>query len=170
MSPVSQTGPTTSIGARSAPGRRLGDRHDVVPGLVHRRADQVVHAGVEDQEVAALALLDVDDAGEQHAGVAGDQPPGLDLDLAAEVADGAADHLAVVERQRRRLVGAAVGDAEAAAEVEPADGVAVGAQRAGQRGDLAEGGLVGGELGELAADVDVDADDLDARAARAASA
>ena len=74
--------------------------------------------------------------------------------------------LAVVEGERRRLVRAAVGDAEAAAEVEAADGVAVGAERLRQLGDLGEGGLVGGEVGQLAADVHVDADHFDAREPR----
>ena len=67
--------------------------------------------------------------GEQDAGVAGDQPPGLDVDLAAEMPDGAPHHLAVVDRQGRSLVRSPVGDAEPAAEIEPADVVAVGAQR-----------------------------------------
>ena len=65
---------------------------------------------------------------DEDARVARDQAARLDLDLAAEVADGALDERAVVERQRRRLVRAGVGDAEAAAEIEPADVVAFGAQ------------------------------------------
>ncbi len=76
--------------------------------------------------------------------------------------DRAPHHFAVVGRQRRRLVCAArIGDAQAAAEVEPADVVPVGAQREGQLGDLAVGRGEGLQRGELRADVDVDADDLD---------
>jgi hypothetical protein len=128
VSPVSQTGPTMSKGHLIHTGRGFDHRDDIVPRAIHRGTDQVVHRRVEDQEIAPLALLDVDDAGHQQPRIAGDQAPGLDLDLDVQIADGAADDLAVFQRQGRRGVRPFVGNAEPAAEVEPADVVTVGAQ------------------------------------------
>ncbi len=137
-----------------------------MPGVVHGGPDEVVHRRVEDQELAPLALLGVDDPRHHQPGIADDQAAWLDGDLAAEMPDRALDQRPVVEGQRRRLVRAPVGDAQPAPEVEPPDGVAVGAQRLRQLGDLCERRLEGRQLGQLRADMHVDADHLDAGQAR----
>ena len=90
-------------------------------GVVERRADEVVHRRVDDDEILALAALDVDDRGHQHAGVADDEAPRLENDLAAEAAGAARDDFRVTLGARRRIVVEAIGDAEAAAEVDMVD-------------------------------------------------
>jgi hypothetical protein len=88
------------------------------PGLVHRRAHQVVHRRVDDAEVLR-AGLEVQHLGQQHAGIADQRAAGLEQQLAVAVA-ARVDALRAAgrpaRRRRRRLVG--VGDAQAAAEVE----------------------------------------------------
>ena len=54
-------------------------------GFVQRRADQIVHRGVDDDEVLGLALLHIDDAGNQDAGIADDHPARLEHQRAAEI-------------------------------------------------------------------------------------
>src|SRR5690606_40470385 len=85
----------------------------------------------------------------------------LDLDLAAKMTNGAPDHLAIVEGQWRCLVGAPVGNAETAAQIETPDLVAVGTQHLGKFRELAEGLLEGSKRRELAADMDIDPHNLD---------
>ena len=55
--------------------------HDLVVAFVKRGPDQVVHAGVDDLEGLGGALLFVEAAGQQHAGVADDETAGLQQDL-----------------------------------------------------------------------------------------
>ena len=163
MSPDSQTGPTTSKVSVPEAGFRLDDRHDVMPRVIHRGANEVVHRRVEYEEAAPLARLDVDHRGDQQARVPGDEAARLDLDLAAQMPDGTLDHLPVVERQRRRLVGTHVRDAEPAAEIDPADVMARSPQFRHQIGDLRERRLERRQRRELAADVHVDANNVDPR-------
>ncbi len=88
-------------------------------GLVHRRPDQVVHRRVQHQEPPPLRpLVHVDHPRQQHAGVGGDHPAGLEGQLHAQPAHRLGDHRRVVGR-RRRVGLVEVGHAEAAAEVEP---------------------------------------------------
>ena len=136
--------------------------------LVQRRADQVVHAGVDDDEVLGLAALEVEHARDQDAGIADEQPAGLEDQRAAEIAGRALDHRRIGVRMRRRIVVLAIGNAEAAAEIDMRDGVAVGAQRAHEIGQQREGVVERLQLGDLAADMHVDAGDLDARQLRGA--
>jgi hypothetical protein len=65
--------------------RRLADRQDVVMGFVQCRTYQVVHRGVDDDEVLRLARLHIDDAGHEDAGIADDHPPRLEHQRAAEI-------------------------------------------------------------------------------------
>src|SRR5581483_1333967 len=58
---------------------RLLDGHDFVIGVVERRADEVVHRRIHDDEFSADARLHVDDAGQQHPGIADDAATGLQL-------------------------------------------------------------------------------------------
>ena len=64
-------------------------------GVVERRADEIVHAGVDDDEILGLAVLHIDDARHQNAGVADDEPPRLEHQLAAEPREMPAHDLAV---------------------------------------------------------------------------
>ena len=75
----------------------------------------------------------------------------------------ARDDLGVALGRRRRLVVEAIGNAEAAAEIDMVDRVAVGAQRADEIGEQREGVVERLQVGDLRADVHVDAVDLDAR-------
>src|SRR5690606_17676040 len=134
--------------------------NDVMPCIIKCGTQEIVHGGVNDQEIAPLSLLQVDHARKQHSRVAGDQSPGLDLDLAAKMTNGAPDHLAIVEGQWRCLVGAPVGNAETAAQIETPDLVAVGTQHLGKFRELAEGLLEGSKRRELAADMDIDPHNL----------
>ncbi len=56
-----------------------------------------------------------------------------------------------------RILALAIGDAEAAADVDMADVVAVGAQRRDEIGGEAEGVVERRKIGDLRADMDVDA-------------
>ena len=53
--------------------------------LVQRRADQIVHRGVDDDEVLAVAVLHIDHAGDQDAGIADDHAARLEHQRAAEI-------------------------------------------------------------------------------------
>src|SRR5690606_38404792 len=101
------------------------------------------------------ALL-VDHARDEDARIADDEAARLAGDLAAEMADRALDHRRIFIWMRRNIVVAAIGNAEAAAKVDAADGVSFRAQVGHHLGDTAEGGFKGFERGQLAADMDVD--------------
>ena len=58
-------------------------REDLVPGVVERRAQQVVHRSIDDCKVSCLPAFKVFDAGEQHAGVAHQRAAGFDEECAA---------------------------------------------------------------------------------------
>ena len=73
----------------------------------------------------------VDDARNQNSGIAGDHPPRLEHQLAAEIAQGPLDHRRIFIGMRRHVIGAAIGHAQAAAEVEMADVMASAAQGRG---------------------------------------
>ena len=53
------------------------DRDDILPGLVQRRPQQVVHGAVDDGEAAALGVLQVLHAGQEDPGVGGNRAPRL---------------------------------------------------------------------------------------------
>ena len=76
-------------------------------------------------------------------------------------------HHAGIGLDRRRLL-VAIGDAEATAHVEPLQRMPLGGEAAIERGQPLEGGAVGGEVGQLRADVDGQAHQLDARQVAAA--
>ena len=49
-------------------------RLDRMPGVVERGPEEVVHRRVDDREIVTGSGLEVDDAGQQHAGVADEEP------------------------------------------------------------------------------------------------
>ena len=132
-------------------------------GVVERRPDQVVHRRVDDQEVLRVAFLHEDHFRDEDAGIADDQPARLEHHLQAELGDVLAHDFGIGIGQGRRAVVDAVGDAEATAEIDMVDGVAVGAQRADQFSQQRERVVEGLQFGDLATDMGVDAGDLDAR-------
>ena len=119
-SPDSQTGPTTSAMIRGAPAAGSAHRADVVVRVVERRADEIVHPGIDDDEGLGLAALHVEHARDQDAGIADDEAARLEDQPAAEPARRALDHGRIGVRVGRRLVVLAVGNAEAAAEIDVA--------------------------------------------------
>src|SRR6185436_2148169 len=58
----------------------FADRNDFVIGIVKGWADQVVHGGIHDDEILFAGAFHVLDAGDEDAGVAGDETAGLDED------------------------------------------------------------------------------------------
>ena len=140
---------------------RFLDRHDIVMGVVERGTDQIVHAGVENEEMFAFALLGVDHARHQHPGIGGDHPSRLEDQPHVDVLRQSGDHGAVGDRFRRRRVVGTVRHCQSAAQIEARDGVSVAAQLADELDQARERRLEGGKLRDLAADMDVDADDLD---------
>ena len=145
---------------RGAPGGRLAHRPDVVMRLIERRPDQIVHRGVDDDEILGLAALQIEHARDEDAGIADDQPARLEDQRAAEPARRALDDRGIGVRIGRRLVVLAIGNAEPAAEIDMLDGVAVGTQRADEFGQQREGVVERLQIGDLAADMHVDAGDL----------
>ncbi len=56
-------------------------RLDRVPRVVERGPEEVVHRRIDDREVVRGARLQVHDARQQHAGVADQEPAGLEQQL-----------------------------------------------------------------------------------------
>ena len=138
-----------------------------MPGLVHGRAHQVVHRGVDDCEVPVAVALEHLDAGQQQAGVADHGPSEFEEHLGAlrrrqaalddpgiDALEDRGEHRAA---RRRRLV--AVGDAQAAAQIEMPDDDALGGKLVGQVEDAVECREEGLDFGDLRADMAVDAFD-----------
>ena len=67
-----------------------GDRNDAVPGIVQRRADQIVHGGIQYHESATLRLLHQNNGSEQQTRRP-DQPAArLDHHANVQIVQGAA--------------------------------------------------------------------------------
>lgn len=56
-------------------------------GVVERGAEEIVHARVDDDEGLGLAMLQIDHARDQHAGVADDEAARLQHQLAVQGAE-----------------------------------------------------------------------------------
>ncbi len=63
----------------------MAHRLDVVMRLVERRADQIVHRRIDDDE-ALVAFLHILDRGDEDAGIAHDQPARLEHQFDTELA------------------------------------------------------------------------------------
>ena len=114
--------------------RVRGDGPDAVEGVVHGRADEVVHGGVLDDEPLAALPFDVDHAAHKQAGVADDRASRLQRQPAPRFHHRRDDNVGVVA-DGGRLAGAVI-EAEAAAEVDPVGVVALVPQVADQRDGL----------------------------------
>ena len=125
--------------------------------VVKRRAHQIVHGRVDNDEGFGLAPLHEKDARHENAGVAGDQPSRLEDQLAVERRKPCLDNLRIALRViALRIFPRRVRNAETAAEIDMIEGMAVGAQHADKIGDHSEGGIEWGEVGNLRTDVDID--------------
>ncbi len=109
-----------------------------------------------------LALFHIDDARDEYPGIGGDQPPRLEDEIDIEAARQPRHDCAIGGRIRRRRIVETIGHAKSAAEIGAGDGMAVFAEHADQFDHPREGRLERRKLGDLAADMDVDADDCDA--------
>src|SRR5205085_9305436 len=97
-----------------------------------RRADQIIHCGINDDELLAAASLSVKDAGQKDAGVSRDIPSWLQRD-AVRLALEQRQQCASVLGDRQRLVRVFVIDGKTAAHVEPFNFVASRSQPIDQR-------------------------------------
>ena len=91
------------------------DRHDVLPGRIQARADQVVHGAVDDGEVLVFGGLEEQHLGDKDAGVSGNGPARFDVhrQVAGDVLE---QGLHVIDRRRWRFL--VVGDAQATAQIQ----------------------------------------------------
>ena len=118
-------------------------RNNFVMCLIKRRADEVVHACIEDDEVFLAVLLYVEHAGEERSGLGDEKTSGLEEELDSfESADGLfegggvlLDFFFGMERERR-----VVFDAESSACVEEPDGQPIFAKQLNESRYAAGGG------------------------------
>ncbi len=129
--------------------------------FIERRADQIVHRGIDDDEILGLARLHIDDARDKDAGIADDHPSRFEHQRAAEIVRHPLDHRGIGRRQRRCFPVHVIGNAEPAAEIDMRDIVAVGAQRPHEFGQNPERGFHLGQISDLAADMHVGAGHFD---------
>jgi hypothetical protein len=111
--------------------------------------------------------LEILHAGQQHTGIAGNGATGLQDDLIAALAEPLAERLRIGGRLRRLLVG--VADAEPAAQVQVCDLDALLVQPVGQGQHPIQGIEEGRKVGQLRADMAIDADHAQLRHGRRAS-
>src|SRR6185312_2434689 len=99
-----------------------------------------------------FSVLHEQNARYENARIADDQSAWFEDQPAIEVARGTLDDLGVFVRMRRWLVVVAVWNAEPAAEIDVANGMAVATQRAHEIGEKLERVSERIEIGDLAAD------------------
>ncbi len=105
---------------------RLLHRKDLVVGLVEGGADEVVHAGVGDDEGLGAVLFHVEDGGEEGAGLGYEEAARLEEEMEAEGLGGGDDLRGVRGYGGGGVEGGVVVlDAEAAAGVDVGEGDAV---------------------------------------------
>src|SRR5277367_4558560 len=132
-------------------------------GVVHGRANQIVHARIENEELLRFAFFYINHARQKDAGIGGDEPSRLEYKIHIEPAGELGHDRAIGGRIGRWVLSEMVGHTEPAAEIGARDLVAVGAERANEFHGAREGRLEGFKLGDLASDVKIDADDFYAR-------
>ena len=92
----------------------------MVIGIVECRTREIVHRGVDDHEGVHRTRLHPDDLGQQHPGIACNQPARFEHQLDAPALRDARDHRAIGMRFLRHIVGA-VGNTKPAAKVDMRD-------------------------------------------------
>ena len=144
-------GPTTS--AVTAGSGVLADRDDLVVRAVERRADQVVHRGVHDDEFLLAVPLAVEHAREQHARGPTIDAARLDHHASGRWRGAGRSTLSMKSRMGGRLFAGLVGDAESAAEIEVTDGMPASRSRAASASTLSTASRIGRGVQDLRADV-----------------
>src|SRR4051812_7901415 len=136
---------------------RRAHRANLMPSAVERRPQEVVHRGVDDQEIARRAGLHVFHARDEHAGVADDRAPRVEDQLLRPGAE-RGERAAHERADRLRRLAFLVADADAAADVDgPQPHAGLGQtidQRAEPRGRRDERRRVGEQRADVAADAD----------------
>src|SRR5262249_56222523 len=72
---------------------RVFDRHNLVKAMIKRRANQVVHARVDDYKFLGRGFLDVTNPRKQDAGVADKKATGFNQDAKTKLAHSRTDRL-----------------------------------------------------------------------------
>src|SRR6202011_1552176 len=147
-------------GTREA--RPLPHRLDVVVRLVKRRPNQVVHPGIDDDEGLRLSAFEIEHGGNQNTGVPDDDTARLEDQRTPEIARSALDHGRISRGIRRRLDLVPIGNPESSTDIDMADVVTIGAQRAHEISQQGKSVVERLELGYLAPDVHIDAGNGDA--------
>ena len=132
-----------------------------MPGAIERRADQIVHPGVDHQKIARRPGLHVFDARQENASIADDRTPGIEhhrVPPAAERGQRAAHER--LDRLRRLIL---VANAHAAAEIDMAQAHAGRFQALDQLAQPLCRGDERRRFVQQRADVATDADDLERR-------
>src|SRR5665213_2456765 len=106
-------------------------------------------------------MLHEQHARDQDTGIAHDQTAGLKNQTAIQIAGGALDHIGIRVRYWWWFVVVAVRNAQATAEIDMGNNVAVATQRAHELGQQRKSVAERIEVDDLAADMHVDAGDLD---------
>ena len=131
-----------------------------MPGIVKRRADQIVHRRVHDDETPGAALLDVEHLRDEQPGRRRQHPTRLERQGETERAEDVAHQVRIARRLQRAL--GVVADADPAAEIDTRDGKPESAQFEDELGDPLEGAAIRLEIDQLRADMHRKADRLDA--------
>ena len=139
----------------------LADRMDLMEGAIQRWPQEIVHAGIDHQQgPPGRGLLPADDPGDQDRRSGHQAASGLDPDLAPGIPEDVLDQLPVGLRAGRDDA-VPVGDPQPASQVQDRDPVAMAPQYVQQAPDPAEGPAERFQGGNLAADMDRHALDLD---------
>ena len=99
-------------------------RNDLVIGVIEGRPDEIIHRRILNDEIIPVVLLHIDHARHQNAGIAGNHAAGLEDIFQAEMAKRALHHGGIFIGMGRHVIGAAIGHAKAAAQIEMANIVA----------------------------------------------
>src|SRR5207237_10129672 len=103
-----------------------GNGDDVLPRIVERRAEQIFHRRVYDNETPGAALLDIEHLRDEQPGARRKQPTRLERQSEPERAENVAHQVRIAQRLQRAL--GMVADADPAAESHTRDGTTEGAQ------------------------------------------
>src|SRR5262249_22551937 len=134
------------------------DRLDLVVASVKGGTDQIIHGPVDKHELPGGSFFCVDGAGDKKAGISHDDPAGLKDQFKAQTLNLLEKRLGVLLRRGGSLV--LVSDSKTSAQVKIAEGKAGVRDFPDHLLELFQGVHKGTELGELAADMAVQALDL----------
>src|SRR6478609_5417808 len=130
--------------------------------VIERRTDKIVHGGVDDDKIPGLTMLHEQHTRHQNAGISNEQATGFKDQPAIKVAGGSLDHLGISSGMGRRLIVIAVGNAQPSTEIDMGDRMAIRSQCTHEFGKQRERIAERIKFRDLAADVHVDASDLEA--------